>query len=183
MHGGVVSRRICNLITSFNEYDCSLKLMSLVMLSRAADIAEPEFPAAETGDGERMLRILVVDDHPTNRRVVELMLEQVGVIIASAENGAEACEAFEAGRFDVILMDVQMPVMDGLTATRNIRAYEAAQHLGRTPILILTAHSQPEDIDASQAAGADQHLTKPLHPAVLFSALQQALEGDLRATG
>jgi CheY-like chemotaxis protein len=127
-----------------------------------------------------MLRILVVDDHPTNRRVVELMLEQIGVEIASAENGQEACEAFVADRFDVVLMDVQMPVMDGLTATRNIRAYEAERRLGRTPILMLTSNTQPEDFDASTAAGADQHLTKPIHPAILFSALQQAIENDTR---
>jgi CheY-like chemotaxis protein len=137
--------------------------------------------AAAAADGERLLRVLVVDDHPTNRRVVELMLEQVGAHIASAENGEEACQAFEADRFDVVLMDVQMPVMDGLTATRNIRAYEAAKHLGRTPILMLTSNSLPEDVDASVSAGADQHLTKPIYPAVLFMALQQAIESDQRA--
>jgi CheY-like chemotaxis protein len=149
---------------------------------RSADNDQNPIPA-EAAEGERLLRILVVDDHPTNRRVVELMLEQVGAEIASAENGEQACQAFEGGRFDVVLMDVQMPVMDGLTATRNIRAYEAERHLGRTPILMLTSNSQPEDAEASQAAGADQHLTKPIYPAVLFSALQQAIENDQRAAG
>jgi CheY-like chemotaxis protein len=138
--------------------------------------------SAAAADDERLLKILVVDDHPTNRRVVELMLEQVGAEIASAENGEEACQAFAADRFDVVLMDVNMPVMDGLTATRNIRAYEQARALQRTPILMLTSNSQPEDIDASQAAGADQHLTKPLYPAVLFTALQEAIAKSARET-
>ena len=151
------------------------------MISSPATQSQDVAAAAE--DGERMLKVLVVDDHPTNRRVVELMLEQVGASVASAENGEEACLAFEADRFDVVLMDVQMPVMDGLTATRNIRAYEAEKQLGRTPILMLTSNSLPEDAEASTAAGADQHLTKPIYPAVLFMALQQAIEGDERTDG
>jgi CheY-like chemotaxis protein len=151
------------------------------MISPRADTADPLEPPAPEPEGERLLKILVVDDHPTNRRVVELILRQVGATISSAENGLEACEAFRAGRFDAVLMDVQMPVMDGLTATRNIRAFEAAQKLGRTPILMLTSNSLPEDIDASQAAGADQHLTKPVHPTTLFSALREAIEGDVRS--
>ncbi|HTI67285.1 MAG TPA: response regulator [Caulobacteraceae bacterium] len=151
------------------------------MISYRPDSSVFEEPAAMSEDGERLLKVLVVDDHPTNRRVVELMLEAVGAVIASAENGEEACQAFKAGHFDVVLMDVQMPVMDGLTATRNIRAYEAAGALGRTPILMLTSNSQPEDFDASQAAGADQHLTKPIHPTILFSALQRAIESHAHA--
>jgi CheY-like chemotaxis protein len=151
-----------------------------VMISYCPAEQDHDDTAAPAVEGDRLLKVLVVDDHPTNRRVVELMLEQVGAEISSAENGEEACQAFEADRFDVVLMDVQMPVMDGLTATRNIRAYEAEQRLGRTPILMLTSNSQPEDVDASQAAGADQHLTKPIYPAALFTALQQAIENDDR---
>lgn len=124
-----------------------------------------------------ILRILVVDDHPTNRKVVELMLEQVGAQVALAGDGAEACRQFEADQFDAVLMDVQMPVMDGLAATRRIREVEATEQRARTPILMLTSNSLPEDFDASQAAGADRHLTKPVHPAALYSALQQAIDG------
>jgi CheY-like chemotaxis protein len=136
-------------------------------------------PTADKSDQKTapMLRILVVDDHASNRKVVELMLEQVGVKIASACDGEEAFRAFASDRFDAVLMDVQMPVMDGLTATRRIRALEAAQHRERTPILMLTANALPEDLDASQAAGADRHLVKPVHPAALYSALQQAIDG------
>ena len=88
----------------------------------------------------------------------------------------DARRSVSADRFDAVLMDVQMPVMDGLTATRKIRDFEAAQALARTPILMLTSNSLPEDYDASHAAGADQHLTKPINPAALYSALQQVLE-------
>jgi CheY-like chemotaxis protein len=148
------------------------------MISIGSQNMHPNGASPEPVEEERLLKILVVDDHATNRRVVELMLETVGAKIASAENGQEACQAFEAERFDVVLMDVQMPVMDGLTATRRIRAFEAEQRLDRTPILMLTSNGLPADIDASHAAGADRHLTKPIHPASLFSALQQAIEGD-----
>lgn len=123
---------------------------------------------------DRPLRILVVDDHPTNRKVAELILAQVGAQVASAGGGAEACDLFAEGRYDAILMDVQMPGMDGLTATRRIREMEAARRQARTPILMLTANALPEHVEASRAAGADQHLTKPIQPASLFAALREA---------
>ncbi|KAK0350831.1 hypothetical protein LTR94_027410, partial [Friedmanniomyces endolithicus] len=75
---------------------------------------------------ERVSRVLIADDHPTNRRVIELILAQVSAQIVVAENGAEAVEAFRTQDFDLVLMDMQMPVMDGLTATREIRLHETA---------------------------------------------------------
>ncbi|MET0337858.1 MAG: response regulator, partial [Caulobacter sp.] len=129
---------------------------------------------SDEGGLARPLRILVVDDHPTNRKVAELLLAQVGAQVSSAEGGAEACALFADDRFDAILMDVQMPGMDGLTATRRIRAMEAERSQSRTPILMLTACALPEHVEASRAAGADQHLTKPIQPASLFAALREA---------
>lgn len=107
------------------------------------------------------MRVLLAEDHPTNRRVVELILAAAGVELVSVENGAEAVDEATRGEFDLILMDMQMPVMDGLTAISAIRRREA--RLGRrTPIYTLTANAMPEHADASQRAGADGHVTKPI---------------------
>jgi signal transduction histidine kinase/AmiR/NasT family two-component response regulator len=108
------------------------------------------------------LRVLLAEDHPTNRRVVELILGAAGVELTCVENGAEAVEAFRKGDFDLVLMDMQMPVMDGLTAIGEIRKIEAAAGATRTPIQVLTANAMPEHVSASAAAGADGHLSKPI---------------------
>jgi len=142
-------------------------------LRRCADLAE----AAAEEDREISLegmRVLVAEDHPTNRKVVEIVLEPFGVDLTMVEDGQAALEALEAGRFDAVLMDMQMPVMDGLSATRAIRAREAAS--GAPPVLVvmLTANAMEEHIAAAEAAGADLHLAKPLHPAQLLEALARA---------
>jgi len=124
------------------------------------------------------LRVLLAEDHPTNRRVVELILEAAGVALTCVENGAEAVEAAAAGAFDLILMDMQMPVMDGLTATRAIRERESAQGLRRTPIISLTANAMPEHAKASAQSGADGHLTKPISAEALLHAVAEAASGS-----
>jgi PAS domain S-box-containing protein len=108
------------------------------------------------------LRILLAEDHPTNRRVVELILGATGVELTCVENGAEAVEMRRLRPFDLVLMDMQMPVMDGLTAVAEIRGLEAALGRARTPILMLSANAMPEHITASLAAGADGHISKPI---------------------
>jgi PAS domain S-box-containing protein len=120
-------------------------------------------------------RVLVADDHPTNRKIVELMLAEVAEIF-TAENGREAVEVCATVTPDLILMDMQMPVMDGLDAVREIRAREAATGSARTPIIMLTANARPEHIRASREAGADLHLEKPITSAMLFAAIGQAFE-------
>ncbi|MDB5457796.1 MAG: integral rane sensor hybrid histidine kinase, partial [Caulobacter sp.] len=114
------------------------------------------------------LRVLVAEDHPTNQKVVQVVLEPFGVDLMIVEDGAAAVAAVEAQSFDAILMDMQMPVMDGLSATRAIRAREAAT--GATPVLIimLTANAMEEHVAAAREAGADLHLAKPLHPMLLL---------------
>jgi CheY-like chemotaxis protein len=84
-------------------------------------------------------------------------------------------KAFTAGRFDVILMDMQMPVMDGLTAITHIRAFEQREGLARTPILVLSANALPEHVQAAGEAGADGHLAKPITPPTLLAALSNVL--------
>ena len=136
---------------------------------------EPE-PAASAIAAEvaESVRVLIADDNPTNRRVVELMLSAVDAAVTSVENGAEAVAAWRAARFDVILMDLRMPVMDGLEAIRTIRAEEAA-HPDRTPIIVLSANTSPDDRAASAAAGADYHLGKPVRADELIGVLAAAV--------
>jgi signal transduction histidine kinase/ActR/RegA family two-component response regulator len=119
-------------------------------------------------------RVLLAEDHPTNRRVVELILGAVGVNLTSVVNGQEALDAFASQAFDLILMDMQMPVMDGLTAIEAIREQEAAEGRPRTPIFALTANAMPEHAEASRRAGADAHLTKPIAADALIDAVGRA---------
>ena len=123
-------------------------------------------------------RVLLAEDHPINRKVVELILQTTGAELTSVENGALALEAFKAGAFDMVLMDVQMPVMDGLTAIRAIRAHEQAAALARTPVVALTANALPEHVKASADAGADAHLTKPITAASLLPLVEQLVRSS-----
>ncbi|MBS0295796.1 MAG: response regulator [Proteobacteria bacterium] len=136
-----------------------------------ATVAEP----ASQADG-RALTVLLADDHPTNRKVVELILAQAGVELTAVENGLQALEAFQAGSYDAVLMDMQMPVMDGLTATRAIRDWEAERGQKRTPVVMLTANALPEHVEAGRAAGAERHLTKPIAAPALLGALSEIAE-------
>jgi two-component system, sensor histidine kinase len=107
------------------------------------------------------VRVLVAEDHPINRRVVQLMLEPMGFALTFAENGREAVEACDDGVFDVVLMDMQMPVMDGLAAVREIRGREAARGAAPVAIAMLSANVGGEHEAAGVAAGADGHISKP----------------------
>lgn len=154
-----------------------------VTLALPPALAQPAQPALEPAQpapdlADRVPRILMAEDNPANRRVVELILQMAEVELVSVENGAEAVAAFQAAPFDAVLMDVQMPVMDGLSAVRELRRLEAASAAARTPILMLTAHALPEHRAASAAAGADAHLTKPVAAPVLLDALSRALAGE-----
>jgi len=124
---------------------------------------------------DRPLMILLAEDHPINRQVVELILTEVGAELVSVCDGRQAVNAFASRNFDLVLMDMQMPVLDGLSATREIRAQE--QRLGRPPcpVIMLTANVLPEHLRASFEAGADRHLAKPIEAAGLLIAIDQVL--------
>ncbi|KAK0341789.1 hypothetical protein LTR94_024976, partial [Friedmanniomyces endolithicus] len=126
--------------------------------------------------GQFPARVLLADDHPANRKVVEIMLADVVQELVVVENGLQALEAVGAGPFDLVLMDMQMPVMDGLTATTAIRALEQQEQRAHTPIVMLTANALAEHIEAGRLAGADAHLSKPITLASLFAGVSQALE-------
>jgi len=180
--GLAICRQLADMMGG--ELDCESELDggSAFILTLPLVIAEaPATPAvaivaAEDHSTDR-LRVLVADDHPTNRKVVELILSQAPIDLVQAEDGAQALEACRAQAFDMILMDMQMPVMDGLTATREIRLHEAVSGLDRTPIVMLTANALPDHVAAAQAAGADRHLAKPFDAAELL-ALVAELGGE-----
>ena len=125
---------------------------------------------------ERPLRVLVADDHPTNRAVLEVILGLIEAEMVSVEDGAQALAAFTSGDFDIVLMDLQMPVMDGFTAIREIRRFETDTGRRRTPILAVSANAMSEHIAASRAAGADQHIAKPVVPDALLRAMAEKID-------
>ncbi len=118
--------------------------------------------AAVTADTEEgvPVRVLVVEDHPVNRMIVEAWLASAGHIAVAAENGQIGVEMAQAQAFDLILMDVNMPVMDGLTATRKLREMDGPNR--ETPVVVLSASARSEDHEAGLAAGADAYLNKPI---------------------
>ncbi len=125
--------------------------------------------------GETPLRVLLVEDNEVNRKVIECILNLVNAQMVAAENGLEGVQAYQSQDFDVVLMDLQMPVMDGFTATREIRAFEKAQGRPRTPVIVVSANVRAEDLEASRRAGADRHLAKPVDVSQLFEAISETL--------
>jgi signal transduction histidine kinase/ActR/RegA family two-component response regulator len=117
------------------------------------------------------LRVLLAEDHPTNQKVVQLILGSVGLMPVVVEDGQAALDAMAAEPFDVVLMDMQMPVLDGLSATAEIRRREAALGKPRTPVIMLTANALEEHVQAGQAAGGDWHLSKPIRAEDLLGAI------------
>jgi CheY-like chemotaxis protein len=114
----------------------------------------------------------VVEDNAVNRELIITLLTPFGIEIDTACDGAEAVEAVGRGRYDVILMDMQMPVMDGLTATRRIRGL-ADRDAARTPIIAMTANVLPEQVARCREAGMDDHLGKPINLGQLLRTLDR----------
>jgi CheY-like chemotaxis protein len=124
--------------------------------------------------GRDTIRILMVEDNPANMRVTQALLETLGCDVVSARNGLEAVAAYREGTFDLVLMDCQMPEMDGYEATKAIRQIEAFQ--GRTtPIIALTAHAMEGSREASLSSGMNDQLTKPLTMSALTAKLLEWL--------
>ncbi|MCG8611871.1 MAG: response regulator, partial [Pseudomonadales bacterium] len=127
-------------------------------------------------------RILVVEDSDINQQVAKELLESAKIHVVVSDNGQEAVRAVQEFQFDAVLMDIQMPVMDGLQATRLIRRWEASRQDGRAPlpILAMTAHALPQEREKCMAAGMDDFLTKPINSQQLFIALLKwiSAQGD-----
>jgi two-component system, sensor histidine kinase len=122
------------------------------------------------------LSILLAEDHPANQAVVRMLLEPLGVQLTIVENGASAVAALSQQHYDLVLMDMQMPVMDGLMATRAIRTAEARQGQRYTPIIMLTANAMTHHRVAAEEAGADLHVSKPVTPSALYAAINVVLD-------
>ena len=125
---------------------------------------------------EQPLRVLAAEDNEVNRLVLKTLLGQVGIEPVLVENGQLALEAWRREPWDIILMDVQMPVMDGLAATQAIRAEEAALGRGRTPIIALTANAMAHQVAEYRARGMDGHVAKPIEVVRLYEALQAVID-------
>jgi CheY-like chemotaxis protein len=139
--------------------------------SRPAGEADPV-----ARDTERRHRVLVVEDNPLNQMVATGLLGSLGYLTGTAEDGVEAVEAMARGGYDAVLMDVQMPRMDGYAATREIRAQEERGH--RVPVIAMTAAAVEGERERCLAAGMDDFLTKPVDPAALRSVLGRWLAGS-----
>jgi signal transduction histidine kinase/CheY-like chemotaxis protein/HPt (histidine-containing phosphotransfer) domain-containing protein len=135
----------------------------------------PPAPAPMEQIGPRSLRVLVADDVAANRMVARAMLAAAGHRVDSASDGAEALAAVQRETYDVVLMDLQMPVMDGLEASRRIRALPDGR--ASVPILAVTASVLPEQVEACRVAGMDGHLAKPIDRESLLAAVAQLAAG------
>jgi PAS domain S-box-containing protein len=140
-----------------------------VVLPLAIDAAAPDADCA-AAELDRPLRLLLVEDVAVNRELVRVMLEGFDIEIDTAANGAEAIDAVGRAAYDLVLMDVQMPVMDGLTAAARIRALPDPA-INRLPIVAMTANVLPEQVQRCLDAGMNGHVGKPINPAALLEAI------------
>ena len=141
--------------------------------------AAPGAPAGRSEDAP-VLRILLVEDSPDNRLLILSYLKTFPYVIDIAEHGQVAVDKFQQNRYDLVLMDVQMPVMDGHSATRAIRRWEQEQGRMPTPIVALTANALPEEIRKSMEAGCTAHLIKPIKKATLLAAISEQARSVMR---
>lgn len=155
-----------------------IKKRALRQLLQGRDGLTGHEDSGDTGQqtpSQRPLRILLADDNATNRKVAIMMLERLGHRVDQAENGGEALVALERGSYDLVLMDVSMPVMDGLEASRKWRALEPLGQ--RLPIVAVTAHAASTDRDRCLAAGMDDFLAKPVRMAQLTDVIRRLTAG------
>jgi PAS domain S-box-containing protein len=139
--------------------------------------AAPAASRPAPGEGQRPLRLLLAEDNPVNQRLAVSLLERRGHQVVVVGNGREALAALGAQSFDAVLMDVQMPEMDGFETTAAIRARESATGV-HTPIIAMTAHALKGDRERCLAAGMDDYVSKPLRPWVLFDVLDRLGAGS-----
>ncbi len=160
-------------------------LFDSIMIAFGKEAQERETVERVSGRDEEDLRnirgamVLLAEDNEINQQVAEEILQQAGLVVRIANNGKEAVEMVTAGSFDVVLMDIQMPVMGGLEATKEIRWDERFKDL---PIIAMTAHAMAGDREKSIAAGMNDHVTKPIDPDQLISVLVKWIKPGDRET-
>ena len=181
--GLTIARRMANIMGGDITVESALGQGSIFVLSLEAEVVEwapiaaVEVIDAEVEGGER-LNVLVVEDHPVNRMILEAWMGSAGHVITAVEDGQIAVDVAATQRFDLIVMDVNMPVMDGLTATRTIRDGTGPNR--DTPVVVLSASARSEDHQAGLDAGADAYLNKPIDFAAL-AALMGRVSGGRQA--
>lgn len=155
-------------------------VMALNKSSRESAVSRPVTAHLHENRSGLGKRILLAEDNFVNQSLATRLLEKQGYTVAVAQNGYEALAAFEREKFDLVLMDVQMPEMDGLEATAAIRKKENATGT-RLPIVAMTAHAMKGDEDRCLMAGMDGYITKPISPKTLFDALEKHLDASKRS--
>ena len=177
--GLTISRRLVNIMGGDITVQSQVGSGSVFTFAVEGEVVCWEDEAAQAdADADRVepdgMKVLVVEDHPVNRMILEAWMGSTGRRTTTAENGQEAVDIAQHQAFDLIIMDVNMPVMDGLTATRLIR--EGGVN-AETPIVVLSASARNEDHEAGMAAGADAYLNKPIDFRSLASLMTQARGG------
>ena len=184
-HGGVgLGLSICRRLAILMGGDVTVqtapghgaRFVVALPLERPAALPEPAAPEARPAFGGRRLSILAAEDNLTNQLILTAMLEPLDAELVVVGDGAQAVAAYTARIPDIVLMDIQMPVRNGLDATRDIRRHEGEQGLAPTPILALSANVMPHQTAEYEAAGIDAVLPKPLDATALFHAIAELLQ-------
>ena len=157
------------------------KVRDALAIDRAPNtsvIPQPRVPPApgDTDIVSRPLHVLLADDSPDNRMLIRAYLKKTPYSLDEAENGKMALDRFIEGKYDVVLMDIQMPVLDGYNAVRMIREWEQDHHHKRTPIIALTASALDDAVRRAKDAGCDLHVSKPVKKATLLEAIANSIE-------
>jgi two-component system sensor histidine kinase/response regulator len=180
---------LASLSTSLTDSDLQLfdrivtKPAKTIVLVRAlAELTQGGGPSIAAGDGDPValalsnMRILLTEDNPVNQKLATRLLQRLGAEVHLAVNGLEAVQALRTSDFDAVLMDCQMPEMDGYEATRQIRSGDAPVRNPNIPVIALTAHALATDRTRCLAAGMNDYLTKPINPIALQQALSRVLQ-------
>jgi CheY-like chemotaxis protein len=171
--GGSIA--VQSVVGQGSTFTVTLPLERLAKSAAPAKVAARPEARSAADFAERPLRILAAEDNQVNQLVLKTLLHQVGLHPVLVDDGRAAVEAWEAQDWDLILMDMQMPVMDGLAATRAIRALEAQAGCVATPIAMFTANAMDEHLALAAEAGANHHISKPITPDRLLAGIELAL--------
>ncbi|MGZ3313834.1 MAG: ATP-binding protein [Caulobacteraceae bacterium] len=168
-------------VESMEGEGSAFHLVAPLPRARTQSPSVPKAPAADASPslagGPRPVRVLAAEDTPTNQLVLRTIMQTFGVDLTLVGDGLQAVDSWKDGDYDLILMDIQMPVMDGVAATRLIRESEAQASRRRTPIVALSANAMTHQVAEYLSAGMDLHVAKPIELSKLHAALREVTEG------